>query len=148
MRVSDIMTSRVVSCTPDTTITTVAGLMRDEQVGSVLVVDSEELVGLITDRQITHTVIAEGQDPGTALVSDVMFTDFVPLEKDMDLLKAVRLQRELAMRRLPVVENGRPVGIVSVSDIAAFVKECIDCVLVEGEVRVLRRGNRNGTDPS
>lgn len=148
MRVSDIMTSRVVSCTPETTITSVAGLMRDEQVGSVLVVRDHDLVGIITDRQITHTVIADGQDPATTPVSDVMFTDFVPLEKDMDLLRAVRLQRELAMRRLPVVEKGRPVGIVSVSDIAAFVKECIDCVLVEGEVRVLRRGNRDCTDPS
>ncbi len=45
------------------------------------------------------------------------------------------------MRRLPVVENGVPVGIVSVSDIAAFAKELIDCVLVEGEVRVLRRSD-------
>ncbi len=145
MKVSDIMTARVVSCTRDRTITEVAATMRDEQVGSVLVVDGAGLlIGICTDRQITHTVVADGQDPNTVTVGEIMFTDFVPLEPTMDLLIAVRLQRELAMRRLPVIECGKPVGIVSVSDIAMFVKECIDCVLVEGEVRVLRRGDDKG----
>ncbi|MBU4556718.1 MAG: CBS domain-containing protein [Actinobacteria bacterium] len=141
MKVRDIMTARVVSCGRKCTISEVAAMMRDEQVGSVLVVaDDGALLGMCTDRQITHTVVADGQDPVVVTVDEVMFTDFVPLEPEMDLLVAVRLQRELAMRRLPVVQDGRPVGIVSVSDIAVFVKECIDCVLVEGEVRVLRRG--------
>jgi CBS domain-containing protein len=60
----------------------------------------------------------------------------------MDLLVAMRLQRELAMRRLPVVKDGKPVGIVSVSDIAVFVKEGIDCILCEGEVRAKRTGKK------
>jgi signal-transduction protein with cAMP-binding, CBS, and nucleotidyltransferase domain len=141
MKVSDIMTARVVSCGTDCTITEVAKKMRDEQVGSVLIVDADgQLLGLCTDRQNTHTVVADGQDSNVVTAGEIMFTDFVPLEAGMDLLVAVRLQRELAMRRLPVVENGKPVGIVSVSDISSFVKECIDCILVEGEVRVLRRG--------
>jgi CBS domain-containing protein len=100
------------------------------------------MVGIVTDRQITHTVVADSQDPTKVAVSEIMFIDFVPLEPDMDLLQAVRLMRELAMRRLPVVVDGVPVGIVSVSDIAAFAKELIDCILVEGEVRVLRRGDK------
>lgn len=142
MKVRDIMTPRVVAVPGDATITEAACLMRDERVGSVLVTEDGKLIGMMTDRQITHTVVADGQDPNTALVREVMFTDFVPLDPDWDFLRAVRLQRELAMRRLPVVEDGVPVGIVSVSDISAFVKELIDAVLVEGEVRVLRRGSR------
>ncbi len=142
MKVSDIMTARVVAMPADSTITAVAARMRDEHVGSVIVTEGAEMVGIVTDRQITHTVVADGADPNSVLVSDIMFTDFVPLEPDMDLLQAVRLQCELAMRRLPVVKDGVPVGIVSTSDIAAFTKELIDCVLVEGEVRVLRRGGR------
>jgi signal-transduction protein with cAMP-binding, CBS, and nucleotidyltransferase domain len=139
MKVSDIMTARVVSMPSSATVTEIAAKMRDEHVGSVIVTEDGKLVGIVTDRQITHTVVADGTDPNTVKVSEIMFTDFVPLEPDLDLLKAVRLQRELAMRRLPVVQDGVPVGIVSVSDIAAFAKELIDCVLVEGEVRVMRR---------
>jgi len=142
MKVRDIMTPRVVAITADATVTEAACLMRDERVGSVLVTENGKLIGMMTDRQIAHTVVADGQDPNLATVREVMFTDFVPLDPEWDFLRAVRLQRELAMRRLPVVEDGVPVGIVSVSDISAFVKELIDAVLVEGEVRVLRRGSR------
>lgn len=126
----------------DATISEVARRMRDESVGSVLVTHDGAVVGIMTDRRITHAVIAEGFDPHTAIVKDFMFTDFVPLDPEMDMMRAARLQRELQIRRLPVVENGVPVGIVSVSDIAAFAKELIDLVLVEGEVRVLRRSEQ------
>jgi signal-transduction protein with cAMP-binding, CBS, and nucleotidyltransferase domain len=126
----------------DSSVAQVAARMRDECVGSVLITENGVLVGIVTDRQITHTVVADGLDPNTVPVHEIMFMDFVPLEPDMDLLQAVRLQKELAMRRLPVLENGVPVGILSVSDLAAFAKELIDCVLVEGEVRVLRRGSK------
>lgn len=142
MKVSDIMTARVVAMESSATVAEVAKRMRDERVGSVILTCDGAMVGIVTDRQITHTTVADGIDPKTVEVADIMFTEFVPLEPDMDLLQAVRLQRELAMRRLPVVDNGVPVGIVSVSDIAAFAKELIDCVLVEGEVRVLRRGGK------
>lgn len=139
MKVRELMTARVVAVPPDATIVQAAAKMRDEQVGSVLVVHNDKLVGMVTDRQITHTTIAAGDDPNTVRVRDIMFEDFVPLDPEMDVLKAMQLQRELGMRRLPVVENGRPVGIVSVSDIAMFVKEFIDCILQEGAIRVTRR---------
>lgn len=135
MDVRDIMTPRVVSVGADATVAETAAIMRDERVGSVLVVEGGLLKGIVTDRQITHTVVAAGHDPKSVPVADIMFEEFVPLEPDMDLMVAVRLQTEMAIRRLPVVEDGKPVGIVSVSDIAAFAKELIDCVLVEGEVR-------------
>ena len=142
MQVKDIMTARVVSVSRDMTVTDAARTMRDEQVGSVLVVEDDKLVGILTDRQITHTVIADGDDPREVIVGDVMHEEFVPLEPEMDLLQALRLQRELAMRRLPVVVDGKPVGIVSVSDIAAFVREGVDTILMEGTVRVRRRAEK------
>lgn len=135
MKVRDIMTPRVVAISADATVAQTAAKMREEKVGSVLVTEDGRLLGIITDRQITHTVVADGGDPNVVTAREVMFDEFVPLEPDMDLMVAVRMQRELAIRRLPVVENGVPVGILSVSDIAAFAKELIDCVLVEGEVR-------------
>jgi CBS domain-containing protein len=139
MKVRDIMTARVVALPRDATVSEAARRMRDERVGSILVVDDDTLVGILTDRQITHTVIADGRDPKQIAVGDVMHEDFVPLEPDMDMLQAMRLQRELEMRRLPVVEDGRPVGIVSVSDISAFVREAVDTILMEGMTRVKRR---------
>lgn len=139
MKVRELMTARVVAVSPDATIVQAAARMRDEQVGSVLVVHNDKLVGMVTDRQITHTTVAAGDDPSIVRVRDIMFEDFIPLDPEMDVLKAMQLQRELGMRRLPVVENGRPIGIVSVSDIAMFVKEFIDCVLQEGSIRVTRR---------
>ena len=141
MKVKDIMTARVVAMETDASVAAVARRMRDERVGSVLLTREGQLVGMVTDRQIAHTVVADGLDPNLVSVSDIMFTDFIPLDPEMDLLVAVRLQRELAMRRLPVVDDGVIVGIMSVSDIASFTKELIDCILVEGEVRVLRRGD-------
>lgn len=105
----------------------------------MLVVEEGKLVGLITDRQITHTAIAEGLDPNKVEVQEYMTEDFVPLTPEMNLVKAAKLMQELAIRRLPVVEHGKPVGILSVSDLAFFVKDCIDCILVEGGVRVTRR---------
>jgi signal-transduction protein with cAMP-binding, CBS, and nucleotidyltransferase domain len=142
MKVKDLMTARVVAMPASATVAQVAKCMRDERVGSVLITENNELVGIVTDRQITHTVVADGQDPNDVEVREIMFMDFVPLEPDMDIVQAARLQKELAMRRLPVVQDGVPVGILSVSDIAKFTKELIDCVLVEGEVRVLRRGGK------
>lgn len=139
MKVRDIMTARVVAVSREATVAEAARTMRDGQVGSVLVVDDGRLVGILTDRQITHSVTADGRDPRTVSVADVMHEEFVPLEPDMDLLHAMRLMRELAMRRLPVVENDRPVGIVSVSDIADFVREGVDTILMEGSVRARRR---------
>jgi CBS domain-containing protein len=139
MQVKDIMTARVVSLPREATVTEAARTMRDEKVGSILVLEGDKLVGILTDRQITHSVIADGLDPREVAIGDVMHEEFVPLEPDMDLLQAMRLQRELAMRRLPVVENGKPVGIVSVSDIAAFVREGVDTILMEGTVRASRR---------
>ncbi|TLM80406.1 MAG: CBS domain-containing protein [Actinobacteria bacterium] len=138
MKVRDLMTPRVVSISGDATVAEAAAKMRDQKVGSVLVTEDDKLIGMVTDRQITHTAVADGRDPKQVEVREVMFDEFVPLEPDMELSVAVKMQRELAVRRLPVVENGVPVGILSVSDIAAFAKELIDCVLVEGEVRQKR----------
>jgi CBS domain-containing protein len=139
MKVKEIMTRRVVSVSPTTSMVETARKMRDEKVGSVLVVEKGKLVGLITDRQITHTAVAEGLDPSKVEVQEYMTEDFVPLTPEMDLVKAAKLMQELAIRRLPVVEGGKPVGILSVSDLAFFVKDCIDCILVEGGVRVTNR---------
>ena len=70
MQVSDIMTEGVVSVSTDVTVTAAAKKMRDEKVGSVLVTDGDRLLGIVTDRQITHSVVADGSDPNDVLVGE------------------------------------------------------------------------------
>ncbi len=136
MKVKEIMTEKVVTIHPRASIADVAKRMKNEKVRSLLVTEGDKLVGVITDSDISHKVVAEGWDPQKVEVRQFMNTDFVAVHPDMDLLKAAKLLEELAERRLPVVLEGRPVGVISIADIAHFIKGCIDCVLVESGMSI------------
>jgi CBS domain-containing protein len=92
--------------------------MREEHVGSLPITDEEKLVGMITDRDITTRVVAEAADPKTTSVGDVFSRDLISVEPDKDLDEALQLMARHQVRRLPVVENGKLVGIVAQADIA------------------------------
>jgi CBS domain-containing protein len=100
-----------------------ARLMRDEHIGSLPITDDEELVGVITDRDITTRVVAEAADPKMTPVGDVVSRDLISVEPDEDLEEAVQLMASHQVRRLPVVENGRLVGIVAQADVALTLRE-------------------------
>jgi CBS domain-containing protein len=92
--------------------------MRDEDVGAVLDVDRNQLRGIVTDRDIAVRVVAEGKDP-QAMTLDAMCTgDVITIAPDDSVDDALRVMSEHAVRRVPVVENGKPVGIVSIGDLA------------------------------
>jgi CBS domain-containing protein len=92
--------------------------MRDEHIGSLPVTEDERLVGMITDRDITTRVVAEGAVPETMAVGDVYSRDLISVEPNNDLEEALQLMAHHQVRRLPVVENGRLVGMVAQADIA------------------------------
>lgn len=116
--VSDIMTSRLVTVEPRASVTAVARRMRDEDIGVVLVIEGEELRGLVSDRDLVVRALAEGGDPEQRTVASACSDDLVTVTPDEDLDHAVELMREHSVRRLPVVEGGHPVGIVSLGDMA------------------------------
>ncbi|GHD25282.1 CBS domain-containing protein [Streptomyces galbus] len=116
--VRDIMTGEPVTVEPQTSLTAVARLMRDEHIGAVLVTDHNELRGLVSDRDLVVRALAEGWDPEQTTVADACSDDLVTVTPDDDLDRAVGLMREHAVRRLPVVEGGHPVGIVALADLA------------------------------
>ncbi|MET9504356.1 CBS domain-containing protein [Streptomyces sp. NPDC006622] len=116
--VRDIMTSRLVTVEPQTSVTAVAQKMRDENVGAVLVTEGDRLRGLVSDRDLVVRALAEGGDPEQKAVSSACSDDLVTVTPDEDLDRAVELMREHSVRRLPVVEDGHPVGIVSLGDMA------------------------------
>jgi CBS domain-containing protein len=95
-----------------------ARLMREAHIGSLPITDGEKLVGMITDRDITTRVVAEAADPNATSVGDVYSQDLISVEPDNDLKEAVQLMARHQLRRLPVVENDRLVGIVAQADIA------------------------------
>jgi CBS domain-containing protein len=116
--VRDTMTENPRSIKASASVVEAAQLMREEHIGSLPVTDDEKLVGMITDRDITTRVVAEAADPNTTSVEDVYSRDLISVEPDQDLDEALQLMARHQVRRLPVVENGRLVGIVAQADIA------------------------------
>jgi CBS domain-containing protein len=121
--VRDAMTENPRSIGASESVVEAARLMRDQHIGSLPITDDEKLVGMITDRDITTRVVAEAADPTTTSVGDVYSKDLVSVEPDNDLEDAVQLMASHQLRRLPVVENGRLVGIVAQADIALNLRE-------------------------
>ena len=139
MIVKDIMTRTPASISPNATAKEAAKMMRKKKVGSLLIVDSEELLGIITDRMITIEVVASGLDVEKTKVRDFMYESVVSVPPEMEAAKAAKLLEELEIRYLPVTVKGKVVGILSVSDIANFAKDFIDCILIELGARVMKR---------
>ncbi|MDN0198781.1 CBS domain-containing protein [Streptomyces sp. S.PNR 29] len=120
-QIRDVMSSRTASVEPMTTVTRAARLMRDQDIGDVLVAYDSDLFGVLTDRDIVLRAVAEGCDPDVTTVGSVCTPPPVAtLAPDDTTDHAVELMRRYAVRRIPVVERGGcPVGIVSLGDLAA-----------------------------
>ncbi|MCX5317147.1 CBS domain-containing protein [Streptomyces sp. NBC_00154] len=116
--VRDAMTSDVVTVPPYTALTSVAACMRDANVGCVLVVTDDTLHGLIADRDITVRVTAEGVIAGSATAHQAASGALVTVTSDTTLCEAAALMCDHALHRLPVVDDGHLVGLLSLSDIA------------------------------
>jgi CBS domain-containing protein len=116
--VRDVMTTNLVTCPPSAPLKDAAGYMRDRDIGDVLVVDDGSICGIVTDRDIVVRCVAEGGDPRSAKVGDVCSADLTTISSDAPIEEAARIMRDNALRRLPVVDRGKPVGIVSLGDLA------------------------------
>ncbi len=116
--VRDAMTEDPRSIGASASVVEAARLMREAHIGSLPITDGEQLVGMITDRDITTRVVAEAADLATTSVRDVCSRDVISVEADKDHEEAVELMARHQVRRLPVVENGRLIGIVAQADIA------------------------------
>ncbi|MBU8877689.1 CBS domain-containing protein [Bacillus sp. FJAT-29790] len=116
-KIRDIMTDNVDSCSLLDNVYEVAVKMKELNVGAIPIVDNEKLVGMITDRDIVLRCVAE-KHPGSSKVEVIMSNDLVTVTKDTTTREAARLMAEHQIRRLPVVEGDRLVGIVSLGDFA------------------------------
>jgi CBS domain-containing protein len=118
-RIRELMTPDPISLPATSSAMDAARAMRDADIGNVVVVDGQKVFGIVTDRDIVLRVVAEGRDSKSTLLRDVCSQhDLATLSPQDSVDKAVQVMREKAVRRLPVVENQRPVGIISIGDLA------------------------------
>jgi CBS domain-containing protein len=118
VKVRELMTKQPTTVEPDATLGEVATLMKQDDCGSIPVVEGGRLVGIVTDRDIVVRGIAAGVDPKTQRVSKVMSSDPVTVGPEDDITDAEKKMADRQIRRLPVVENGRLVGIIVTAQIA------------------------------
>lgn len=117
MKVNQIMTTDVSTVAPNDTVTKAASLMGQLNIGSVPVTDNNRIVGIVTDRDIVLRGVAKGQDANLK-VSEVMTPDVKYATPDMDVHTVADIMAENQVRRLPVVDKDKLVGIVAIGDLA------------------------------
>lgn len=117
-RVREVMTNDPVTLSSDSTLSDAAREMREADIGSVIVLEDGSICGIVTDRDIVVRAIAQGLDPEGTTLSEVCTREPVTLSPEQEVDEAVSLMRERGIRRLPVEEAGRPVGMVSLGDLA------------------------------
>ena len=117
--VREVMTPHPITLPLDAPLTEAARQMRDEKVGAVLITQDGTLCGLLTDRDIVVRAVADGRDLTGTRLAEICSAGIVTVGPDECTDTALRLMLDRAVRRLPVVEDGRPVGIVSIGDLTS-----------------------------
>ena len=117
-KVREIMSAAPVCMAASESVSAAARAMKERGIGTVLVLSGGRLVGLVTDRDIAIRVLAENRDPLTTRLDDICSSDLAVLSPDDAVETATRIIRDRAVRRLPVMADGTPVGVVSIGDLA------------------------------
>jgi CBS domain-containing protein len=116
--IKEVMTGDPHTVSTDATLEDAAREMKSDDIGAVLVEEKGSVAGILTDRDIVVRAIAEGRDPSSTKVGDVASRDVKTLTPDSSVEDAIEIVREHHVRRIPVVQDGRPAGIVSIGDLA------------------------------
>ena len=116
--IREVMTPDPRTVEPGATLQDAARRMSEDDIGAVLVEDGGSLAGILTDRDIVVRAVAEGRDPASPRVADVASRDVTALTVDQSVEDAIKIVREENVRRIPVVQDGRPAGIITIGDLA------------------------------
>lgn len=117
-RIGELMTKNPIALPAVASAADAARAMRDNDVGTVLVTNGGQLCGIVTDRDLVVRALALSQNPGAVRLRDICSRELATLPPDVAVDDTARLMREKAVRRVPLVENGGAVGIVSLADLA------------------------------
>jgi CBS domain-containing protein len=116
--IKEVMHTNPVTVPANATMAQAAHLMRDNNIGDVIVEKGHKLFGIVTDRDLVVRGLAQDKDPSRTPVGDICTKDVATLRPDSSAEEAVAIIRDKAIRRVPVVDNGSIVGIVSIGDLA------------------------------
>lgn len=125
MKVSDIMTKAAVTDGADDTLSEGAARMWSAQTGSLLVTDGETLLGIVTERDLLRA-IAQGIDPTTTPLKEIMVTDLITIQPQTTLREAARIMASQWVRHLPVMEGDRCIGVLSQRDLTGVLAEALN----------------------
>lgn len=126
----------LVSAPADMLVSDAAGVMKQRRIGAIIVLDGDKLAGIFTERDALFRVVAEGRDPNTTTVADVMTRNPVTIHPDQPFESALEIMHNGRFRHVPVVESGRPIGMVSSRDaLGAELEQFMYTVIVEEQQR-------------
>ena len=129
MLVREAMSSPIISVNENTDIVKLAGVMKDQKVGAVIITNIEEQpVGIVTERDIVTRVVSQGGDPGNITAKSVMSSPLHVVAPDMTLMEAMRLMDKLNIRRLGVLYKSQLVGVISDRNIIRLVPTIVEIV--------------------
>ena len=138
-KVIDAMTTKPVSIDQDTSLLNCAVTMDEKHVGAVVVRDNEQSLGIITEQDIVRKVVAKGINPLTEKVRDYMQKNLVTINPDKDIYDALILMRDNNIRHLPVVEENKMVGLLTIKDILKIEPQLFELVVEKFELKEMAR---------
>jgi CBS domain-containing protein len=140
MLVKEVMIKDVKTVRPTETIKEAAAMMNENRFGSLIVVSGTgKIEGIVTERDILTDVVAEGKDSNSVRVEDIMTKDLVIISPDKTLEEAADLMTEKKIKKLPVVEGGKLIGIVTATDLIAYEKDLIEKIATLLTVSPMKR---------
>jgi len=125
LKVEDVMVKEVITIDEDSTVKDAADVMNKFEIGCVIAVRKGKAMGILTERDLLKRVVAEGIDAAETKVKDIMTSPLIVAEPSMDLSEAVKLMFKMKIKKLPVVDGKRLVGLISLTDIARFQPQMI-----------------------
>lgn len=128
VKTSDLMRRSVITVNPADTAEKALKYMVELDIGSVIVVESRKPIGIVTDSNLLERVFYKNKDPRKTKIKDIMSHPIRTIEADSDLSEASRIMRDLRIKRLPVVANGKMLGIITETDIIAASPALFDII--------------------
>jgi len=146
-KVCDVMTRKPIAVTPEMTVRDAAKLMKEKDVGSLVIKLGDELKGFITEQDIVYGIATQGMDPNKVTVQDIMVKHVETIAPDKDIYDALMKMRDLDIRWLPVLDSGKLVGLLTLKSILKIQPQLFDILLEKLEVgeQILRTESLEGT---
>ncbi|MBC8494612.1 CBS domain-containing protein [archaeon] len=135
IKVADAMTNKPVSISSDCSVTECAKLMRKYKVGSLLVKDENQVLGILTEKDFVEKILAKGKNPNDMIAADIMEKNLITIEPGRDIYEAMMEMRNSDIRRLPVEENGKIIGFLTMKDILKIEPQLFDLLVEKIELR-------------